>query len=100
MSNKKRPYLVINQTTGSEELVIAISQAQAISHMARTMLSAYPAAPLDVVKHMANGGKVTDATAEPQPKEAPPGGDAGNLACSGFSENDHPEQITRATPRS
>lgn len=74
MSNKKRPYLVINQTTGSETLVIAISQAQAISHVARQALSAYPAAPLDVVNHMANGGKVSDATEEPkkEPENTPP----------------------------
>lgn len=74
MGNKKRPYLIEDRVTGTKHMVIGISQAQVISHLARMTLAATPASPLDVVAHMKDGGSVIDATAAPAAKEEPPAG--------------------------
>ena len=59
--NKKRPYRVINEDTGAEHMVLAISQAQALSYLARNQFTVTAASGMDVAAHAMKGGVIEDA---------------------------------------
>lgn len=50
-------------------LVTANSQAQALSHVAKTQYKVKVATAMDVVEYMKQGGEVEDATGTPPPAE-------------------------------
>lgn len=63
MSSKKRPYRIVNEDTGAVHMVLAISQAQAVSFVARNLFTVTAASGMDVANHAMNGGKIEDAGA-------------------------------------
>ncbi len=93
MGNKKRPYLIEDRVTGTKHMVIGISQAQVISHLARMTLTATPASPLDVVAHMKDGGSVIDATSAPAAKEEPPSGTPSRDDGASLDDADIPPSV-------
>lgn len=63
MSSKKRPYRIVNEDTGAVHMVLAISQAQAVSFVARNLFTVTAASGMDVANHAMGGGKIEDAGA-------------------------------------
>lgn len=87
MSSKKRPYRVTNEDTGAEHMVLAISQAQAISYVARSMFTITAASGMDVANHAMAGGKIEDAGTAPAS-----GSDSADTPESGATERGEWEQ--------
>ena len=65
--NKGRIYTVTNSTAKTTQMVKAHTPAQALRHVARHVYSVTVASAIDVADHMADGWKIEDATAEPEP---------------------------------
>ena len=60
-----RIYRVLNTTTGTDYLVRAHTQAQAIRHVVADQYRAQVAGQETIVEHLTAGGVVMDATSEP-----------------------------------
>lgn len=60
--NASRIYIVVDTTTNTRHLVKAISQAQAVRHVAADRLSCSVASGLEIAHLMSSGSIVADAT--------------------------------------
>ncbi len=87
MSSKKRPYRIVNEDTGAVHMVLAISQAQAVSHVARNLFTVTAASGMDVAKHAIGGGTIEDAGADESGGNGNGGGDAGAGGGSGDDDD-------------
>ena len=95
MSNKKRPYRIVNEDTGAEHMVLAISQAQAVSHVARNLFSVTAASGMDVANHAMAGGKIEDATTGASSQDS---GDGEDDADEEAGANPGEFNLTRGEP--
>lgn len=65
-----RLYVVVAADTGTEQLVMATSAAQAVRHVAAKLFGCAIANPLTVARLMGKGGTVVDATNTAVPEES------------------------------
>ncbi len=88
MSSKKRPYRIVNEDTGAVHMVLAISQAQAVSHVARNLFTVTAASGMDVAQHAISGGKIEDAGADEGGGNGNGAGGAGGGSDGGDGDGD------------
>lgn len=65
---RERIYTVMNEVTGNVRLVMASNRAQAISHVATSILDCKVASQADLVQHVSEGVEVEQAGVYPDPE--------------------------------